>query len=92
MDAKMDAGQLAEGALSSRGNRYFVNDMYRYSNRLWQFIFSDLMAEVCKATIGDAAYLFHEQWVVKGPERHEVFLASGLRLREAYDPDTQHQP
>ena len=27
------------------------------------------MAEVCKATIGDNAVLFNEQWVVKGAEQ-----------------------
>ena len=93
MDAKMDAGQLAAGALSSRGNRYFVNDMYRYSNRLWQFIFSDLMADVCRATIGDEAYLFHEQWVVKGAEQGMKFSwHQDSGYVKAYDPDTTHKP
>ena len=93
MDAKMDDGKLAKGALSSRGNRYFVNDMYRYSNRLWQFIYSDLMAEVCKATIGDEAYLFHEQWVVKGPEQGMKFSwHQDSGYVKSYDPDTLHDP
>ena len=93
MDARMDAGQLAAGALSSRGNRYFVNDMYRYSKRLWQFIFSDLMADVCKATIGDEAYLFHEQWVVKGAEQGMKFSwHQDSGYVKAYDPDTTHEP
>ena len=93
MDAKMDDGKLAKGALSSRGNRYFVNDMYRYSDRLWQFIYSDLMAEVCKATIGDEAYLFHEQWVVKGAEQGMKFSwHQDSGYVKAYDPDTAHDP
>ncbi len=93
MDAKMDSGLLAEGALSSRGNRYFVNDMYRYSSQLWRFIFSDLMAEVCRATIGDEAYLFHEQWVVKGPEQGMKFSwHQDSGYVKAVDPDTKHDP
>ena len=93
MDAKMDSGKLAEGALSRRGNRYFVNDMYRYSSQLWRFIYSDLMAEVCRATIGDEAYLFHEQWVVKGPEQGMKFSwHQDSGYVKAVDPDTTHAP
>ncbi len=93
MDARMDAGLLSSGALSSRGNRYFVNDMYRYSQRLREFIFSDLMAEVCRATIGDDAYLFVEQWVVKGPEQGMKFSwHQDSGYVKAVDPDTRHDP
>jgi ectoine hydroxylase-related dioxygenase (phytanoyl-CoA dioxygenase family) len=38
------------------------------SHRLWRFLYSDLMAELCRATLGQTAYLFNEQWVVKGPD------------------------
>ncbi len=89
MDARMDAGLVGEGALSVRRNRYFVNSLYRYSERLHEFLFSDLMAEVCKATIGDNAVLFKEQWVVKGAEQGMNFAwhqDSGYVLAE--DPGT----
>ena len=93
MDARMDFGKIKEGALSRRGNRYFVNDMYRYSHRLWQFIFSDLMADVCRATIGDTAYLFNEQWVVKGAEQGMKFAQhQDSGYVKAADPETQHAP
>src|SRR5271156_4721117 len=59
-DALMDAKGVQSENLSHRGKRYFINNRYRLSSRLWQFIFSDLMAEVPKATVGDDAYLFHE--------------------------------
>ena len=93
MDARMDAGLVGEGALSVRRNRYFVNSLYRYSERLHEFLFSDLMAEVCKATIGDNAVLFNEQWVVKGAEQGMNFAwhqDSGYVLAE--DPGTDHAP
>ena len=93
MDARMDAGDVSASALSSRGNRYFVNDMYRYSPRLWTFIFSDLMAEVCRATIGDTAYLFNEQWVVKAAEQGMKFSwHQDSGYVKAVDPDTKHDP
>ena len=33
-----------------------------------EFLFSDLMAQVCLATLGEDVYLFWEQYVVKGGE------------------------
>ena len=42
--------------LSHRGKRYFINNRYRLSNRLWQFVFSDVMAQVAEATVGPDAY------------------------------------
>mgnify|MGYP001798179839 CR=1 FL=1 len=32
------------------------------------FLFSDLMANICRATIGDPAWLFWEQYVVKSAD------------------------
>src|SRR6201982_1639842 len=67
-DSIMDAKGVQTEGISHRGNRYFINNRYRLSSRLWQFIFSDLMAQVAGATVGPDAQLFHEQWVVKGAE------------------------
>ncbi|MEM9305305.1 MAG: phytanoyl-CoA dioxygenase family protein [Pseudomonadota bacterium] len=93
MDARMDAGLVPDGALSRRGSRYFVNDRYRYSTRLWRFLFSDLMAEVCRATLGEDAVLFHEQWVVKGAEQGMKFSwHQDSGYVKHYDPNTDHAP
>ncbi len=73
MDARMDAGLVSAGALSFRGKRYFVNSLYRHSVRTWRYIFGDVMAAVCRAALGDEAYLFNEQWVVKGGEQGMKF-------------------
>ena len=54
--------------LSRRNSRYFVFLAYRTRQVLGDFIFSDLMAEICRATIGDTAYLFWEQFVAKGTD------------------------
>lgn len=54
--------------LSKRNARYFVFLAYRDRPKLGEFIFSDTMAELCRATIGDNAMLFWEQFVVKGTD------------------------
>ncbi len=54
--------------LNHRGSRYFLQTFLK-SNQLNPFLFSDLMAQVCQATLGDTAYLFFEQYVVKAPEK-----------------------
>lgn len=72
IDAQIDAGQ-AVADLNHRGKRYFINNRYRLSARLWQFLYSPLMAEVAQAALGPNVYLFHEQWVVKGAEQGMKF-------------------
>ena len=40
-----------------RGKRYHIAKQYHLAPRLEEYVFSDLMAEVCQATIGDTAYV-----------------------------------
>jgi ectoine hydroxylase-related dioxygenase (phytanoyl-CoA dioxygenase family) len=67
-EAEMDRQKTDTLNLSRRNSRYFVFLAYRTRQGLGNFIFSDLMAEICKATIGDTAYLFWEQFVAKGTD------------------------
>ncbi|MCI0335126.1 MAG: phytanoyl-CoA dioxygenase family protein [Planctomycetes bacterium] len=55
--------------ISHRGQRYHIAKKYDQAPRLDEFVFSDLMAEICRATIGDTAYLFYDQYVVKSAEK-----------------------
>lgn len=55
--------------LSRKNSRYFVFLAYKDRPELGEFIFSSLMAEICRATIGPNAMLFWEQFVVKGTEK-----------------------
>ncbi|QYM79045.1 phytanoyl-CoA dioxygenase family protein [Horticoccus luteus] len=71
-DAEMDAAGVTQQGINIKGSRYFIANRHRGS-RLGEFIFSDLMAEICRATLGDSAYLFWEQFVVKGPEKGAKF-------------------
>lgn len=59
--------------LNRRNSRYFISNRYKESPYIADFIFSELMAEICRATLGDTAYLFHEQFVVKAAERGMKF-------------------
>ncbi|MDB5711836.1 MAG: hypothetical protein JWL96_3906 [Sphingomonas bacterium] len=67
-DARMDALGVDTIGISHRGKRYFANECQRVAPELRQMLFSETMAELCRATIGDTAYFFFDQYVVKGPE------------------------
>ncbi len=67
-EAKMDQAEVAAKGITHKGRRLFISNRHRDNPGLRPFIFSELMAEICRATLGDTAFLFHEQFVVKGPE------------------------
>ena len=72
-NAEMDAAGVDELQGNIRDNRYFIANRHKESEHLHEFIFSELMAEICRATIGPTAYLFYEQWVIKGAEKGVKF-------------------
>lgn len=55
--------------ISHRGKRYHIAKKYDQPPRLSEYVFGDLMADVCRATIGGEAYLFYDQYVVKAAEQ-----------------------
>lgn len=65
-DAEMDRLGTDELELSRRGSRYFVFLAYKENLDLADFIFDDRFAEICRASVGNSALLFWEQFVVKG--------------------------
>jgi ectoine hydroxylase-related dioxygenase (phytanoyl-CoA dioxygenase family) len=67
-DEEMDRQRTDVLNLSRRNSRYFVFLAYKTRPHLGAFIFSDLMGEICRATIGENAMLFWEQFVVKGTD------------------------
>jgi ectoine hydroxylase-related dioxygenase (phytanoyl-CoA dioxygenase family) len=73
IDAEMDRLGVDTMGIIHRNNRYFISNRHHESARLHEFIFSDLMADVCRATLGPEAYLFHEQYVVKAAEKGMKF-------------------
>lgn len=68
MHQRMDEAGSDTIGINHRNQRYFVSNCFREQPKLREFLFSDLMAEVCRATLGDNAYLYWEQYVIKGAE------------------------
>jgi ectoine hydroxylase-related dioxygenase (phytanoyl-CoA dioxygenase family) len=62
----MDAAGTDVLGLNHRGRRYFIGNRHAEAEgRLEGFLFGDLVADICRATLGDDAFLFVEQFVVK---------------------------
>lgn len=68
-EAEMDRLGTDELDLSRRGSRYFVFLAFKEHPELAEFVFSDTFEEICRATVGDDALLFWEQFVVKGTSK-----------------------
>jgi ectoine hydroxylase-related dioxygenase (phytanoyl-CoA dioxygenase family) len=68
-DKEMERLGVTELNLSRKNSRYFVFNSYKIRPHLGTSIFSGRMAEICKATIGNTAFLFWEQFVVKGTDK-----------------------
>jgi ectoine hydroxylase-related dioxygenase (phytanoyl-CoA dioxygenase family) len=70
---RMDELKTDVRGICHRNKRYFVNNACEQSERIPEFVFSDLMADICRATLGPDAYLFWDQYVVKGAEQGMKF-------------------
>lgn len=68
-DAEMDRLGTDELELSRRGSRYFVFLAYKEHPELADFVFGDIFEDICRATVGEDALLFWEQFVVKGTSK-----------------------
>lgn len=55
--------------ISHRGKRYHIAKKYGQAPGLSDYVFGELMADVCRATIGDTAFLFYDQYVAKAAEQ-----------------------
>jgi ectoine hydroxylase-related dioxygenase (phytanoyl-CoA dioxygenase family) len=69
MHQEMDRQGTDHIHISHRGKRYHIAKQYDQAPGLSDYVFSPLMAEVCRATIGPEAYLFYDQYVVKAAEQ-----------------------
>ena len=73
MHAEMDRLGTDHIHISHRHKRYHIAKQYDRVPRLGEFVFSELMAEICRATLGDKAFLFYDQYVVKAAEQGMAF-------------------
>lgn len=72
-DAEMEAKGLNVLGINHYKKRYFISNRGSESPVITEFLFSDLMAEITCATLGDTVYLFNEQYVVKAADRDTKF-------------------
>ncbi len=72
-DARLDALGTDVDGITHRGRRYFAGECQRVQPRLRKMLFSESMADICRATLGETAYFFYDQYVVKGPEQGMPF-------------------
>ena len=75
--AQFESEMLAKGEtshnISHYKKRYFISNRSASSPIMSEFLYSDLMAELCRALLGDTAYLFNEQYVVKAADADTKF-------------------
>ncbi len=72
-DREMEAKGVTTEDITHYKKRYFISSRSDSSPIMTDFLFSDLMAEVCRATLGETAYLFNEQYVVKAADTDSKF-------------------
>ncbi|MDG5497469.1 phytanoyl-CoA dioxygenase family protein [Niveispirillum sp. BGYR6] len=65
-DAHLDALGVDSDGITHRGNRYFAGECQRVQPALRRMLFAPVMADICRTTLGDEAYFFYDQYVVKG--------------------------
>src|SRR4051812_6860022 len=67
-DAAMDAAGKTVDGINHKGSRYFIGNPSVERRGLFDFIYGPLMADVCRTLLGPDAWVFWEQYVVKGAE------------------------
>src|SRR3546814_258035 len=65
VENNMRAQGIKEDRINVLGKKYFINNARETFPELKRIIFNEKTAGICKATIGDNAYLHNEQFVVK---------------------------
>lgn len=68
-DAEMDAKGVDHLGITHKGKRYFIAYSRKTSEVMHNFIFSEIYADICRATLGPDATLFLDQFVVKAGEK-----------------------
>lgn len=68
IDVEIAAGNTDAHSLSRPGSRYFISQVARDSEPLREFLLSPLMRGICRSTLGDEAYFFLDQFVVKAAD------------------------
>ncbi|QGN33107.1 phytanoyl-CoA dioxygenase family protein [Microlunatus sp. Gsoil 973] len=73
LDAAMDAAGVDRLGINAKGKRYFSNMIYQQRPELRHFIFGPIMEDICRRVLGENAYLFWEQYVIKAGDPDTTF-------------------
>ncbi len=68
-NAEMERRGVTTLGITHKDNRYFIGHKFKQTLILRDFLFGELMADICRATLGHEAYLFYEQYVLKAAEK-----------------------
>ena len=92
-DAWMENKDIEVMGITHKGKRYFISNRYRKSTEMHRFLFGELMREITTSFLGPNAYLFVEQWVVKGAEQGMKFAwHQDSGYVKFIDPANVHKP
>lgn len=72
-EREMEAKGVTSQGINHYKTRYFISNRGNESPIITDFLFSELMAEITRATLGENTYLFNEQYVVKAAEKGTKF-------------------
>lgn len=67
-DAEMDAQGVEKMNLNVKGRRYFMHRSFRENRANYDYVFSSLFEDICRAIFGGTAYLSNDQYVVKSAD------------------------
>jgi ectoine hydroxylase-related dioxygenase (phytanoyl-CoA dioxygenase family) len=73
LDAAMDDAGADRIGINAKGKRYFSNMVYQQRPELRSFIFGPVMEQICRRVLGENAYLFWEQYVIKAGDPDTTF-------------------
>ena len=73
LDAEMDRQGVNKLGINHKGSRDFLPFLSQENHAIREFIFSESMAEICRATLGPEAFLFLDQYVVEAAEKGTSF-------------------
>ncbi len=72
-EREMEAKGVTSQGINHYKTRYFISNRGNESPIITDFLFSETMAEITRATLGENSYLFNEQYVVKAAEKGTKF-------------------
>lgn len=72
-EKEMKEKGIDEDRINVLGKKYFIKDARKSHPKIKSVLFSEKTAKVCKATIGNTAYLHTEQFVVKMTDSNTNF-------------------